>query len=147
MAEEGIPVHHGIGVNDARELELGAWPRMDGRGIFLNVYQSRRFVFDKPYQFTERYDAQDEYFKTVDKLEIDPVRGRAWLRAIVYAAGDLEFFVENRMQARRRTGPNDRDERDARLGPGGVALHRHAYLPRNPGCILSKKHGVAPSRR
>ena len=178
MAEEGIPVHHGIGVRDTRELELGAWPRMGGRGIFLqleglqgvkgmyvvevpargalnperhmydefflviegrgttevwqegsdrrqafewqpgalfmaplnawhrlvnatsspalvlvannappimNIYQSRRFIFDNPHQFTERYNAQDEYFKTVDKLEIDPVRGRAWLRANIYA--------------------------------------------------------------
>ncbi len=35
MAEEGVPVYPGIGFHDVRELELGDWPRMGGRGAFL----------------------------------------------------------------------------------------------------------------
>ena len=35
MDEEGIPIFRGIGVRDTRELELGSWPRLGGRGCFL----------------------------------------------------------------------------------------------------------------
>ncbi len=35
MEEEGIPIHRGIGVYDTRELPLGKWERLGGRGSFL----------------------------------------------------------------------------------------------------------------
>ncbi len=35
MEEEGIPVHRGIGAYDVRDLPLGRWERLGGRGTFL----------------------------------------------------------------------------------------------------------------
>ena len=35
MEEEGIPIFRGIGVYDVRELPLGPWERLGGRGTFL----------------------------------------------------------------------------------------------------------------
>src|SRR5205823_6132899 len=35
IEEEGIPIFRGIGVHDVRELPLGAWRRLGGRGSFL----------------------------------------------------------------------------------------------------------------
>ena len=37
MEEEGIPVFRGIGVRDTRELALGEWKRLGGRGCFLHL--------------------------------------------------------------------------------------------------------------
>jgi quercetin dioxygenase-like cupin family protein len=37
MEEEGIPVYGGIGVYDTRELTLGPWKRLGGRGAFLDL--------------------------------------------------------------------------------------------------------------
>ena len=35
---EGIPVVEGFGVEDVREMRLGAWRRTGGNGAFLNLY-------------------------------------------------------------------------------------------------------------
>ncbi len=37
MKEEGIPIYQGIGVYDTRELQLGPWKRLGGRGAFLDL--------------------------------------------------------------------------------------------------------------
>jgi len=178
MQEEGIPIFRGVGVRDTRELELGDWKRMGGKGMFLalagleglkgmyvlevpprgalnpekhmydefflvvegrgttevwtdgqakphvfewgpgtlfmaplnanhrlvnatsgralliaannappvmNLYQSRRFIFDNPYVFAERFDGSDDYFKPKTDLEAEPVRGRAAIRSNVFS--------------------------------------------------------------
>jgi len=177
MEEEGIPIHRGIGVRDTRDLPLGDWRRLGGRGSFLyldglegvkgmfvvevpsggalnpekhmydefflviegrgstevwtegsgkkhvfewqpgtlflapinswhrlvnatgspalllasnnappvmNIYQSHRFIFDNPYEFTERFDASDDFFRVRTDLEAEPVRGRAAIRSNVF---------------------------------------------------------------
>jgi hypothetical protein len=177
MEEEGIPIFRGIGVSDTRELPLGKWERLGGRGAFLflsgcenvkgmfvvevpargelnpekhvydefflviegrgttevwrdgsskkqvfewqpgtlfmapinayhrlvnatsapalllaannappimNIYQSRRFVFDNPHDFSERYELGGEFFKVNTELEADEVRGRAAVRSNVF---------------------------------------------------------------
>lgn len=38
MRGEGIPVVEGFGVEDVREMKLGAWRRVGGKGAFLNLY-------------------------------------------------------------------------------------------------------------
>ncbi|MDP2647371.1 MAG: cupin domain-containing protein, partial [Desulfobacterales bacterium] len=38
MKKEGLPVIEGHGVEDLRKLELAPWPRMGGKGIFINLY-------------------------------------------------------------------------------------------------------------
>lgn len=37
MGEEAIPVYGGIGLRDVREVALGDWKRMGGRGAFINL--------------------------------------------------------------------------------------------------------------
>lgn len=37
MQEEGIPIFRGIGIYDTRELTLGKWERLGGRGCFLDL--------------------------------------------------------------------------------------------------------------
>ena len=43
----------------------------------MNLVDNPRFVFDCPFDFTERYSGEDDYFKNRDDLEPDPVRGLA----------------------------------------------------------------------
>jgi quercetin dioxygenase-like cupin family protein len=50
----------------------------------MNLYQSRRFVFDNPYHFTERYNLDEDYFKVNTDLEADEVRGRAAIRSNIF---------------------------------------------------------------
>ncbi len=35
---EGVPVVEGYGVEDVREMKLGPWRRMGGKGAFINLY-------------------------------------------------------------------------------------------------------------
>src|SRR3990172_4391143 len=35
LEEEGIPIYRGIGVYDVRQLPLGSWRRLGGRGSYL----------------------------------------------------------------------------------------------------------------
>jgi quercetin dioxygenase-like cupin family protein len=177
MDEEGIPIVTGIGVYDTRDLNLGPWKRLGGKGAFLNldglegvkgmfvvevpaggalnperhmydefflvvegrgstevwregdkkrqvfewqpgtlfmapinayhqivnatnspalliasnnappimnIYQSRHYVFENPYDFRDRYDMGDDFFKAKTDLEADEVRGRAAMRSNVF---------------------------------------------------------------
>jgi hypothetical protein len=177
LEEEGIPIVRGIGVYDTRQMELGDWKRLGGRGAYLyldglsdvkgmyvlevpaggavnpvkqmydefflviegrgttevwregsskkqvfewqpgtlfmaplnawhrhvnatsspalllaannappvfNIYQSRRFIFENPYDATERFGDADDFFKPQSDLEIDEVRGRAAIRSNVF---------------------------------------------------------------
>ncbi len=170
MREEEVPIFYGIGVYDIRQLSLGPWKRMGGRGAFLqldglggikglyvvevpgasalnterhsydeflyvvegrgsteiwqegsarkqvfewqagslftipinthhrlvnaasapalvlaatnappimNIFQNRRFIFDNPFVFRERYDESEDYFKANEALTPDPYKGRA----------------------------------------------------------------------
>ncbi len=37
MEEQNLPIHHGIGVHDIRELPLAPWERMGGQGTFIEL--------------------------------------------------------------------------------------------------------------
>jgi quercetin dioxygenase-like cupin family protein len=170
IAEENIPIVRGLGVYDAREVTLGPWHRMGGRGAYLELdgignknglyiveippggalnaekhmyeevfyviegrgsaeiwtdgnpakkhvfewqksslfspplntwhrlvnaasrpallvaatnappimtmYRSRKFIFDNPFQFDDRFGEQPDYFKPAEKLAIRPENGR-----------------------------------------------------------------------
>lgn len=52
--------------------------------LMINIFQSRRFVFDNPYEFSERWDGSPDFFKAKDDVEHDPVKGRAMLRSGLY---------------------------------------------------------------
>ena len=38
MESEGIPVFRGIGIKSVFDLELADWPRMGGRGSYIQLY-------------------------------------------------------------------------------------------------------------
>jgi quercetin dioxygenase-like cupin family protein len=46
----------------------------------IDTFQNRRFVFDNPFDFSERFDDQDDFFKPRDDLEPHPIQGRAMIR-------------------------------------------------------------------
>jgi quercetin dioxygenase-like cupin family protein len=50
----------------------------------MNVFQSRRFIFENPYEFRERYDESEDFFKAREELEPDPFKGRAILRSNIF---------------------------------------------------------------
>ena len=52
-------------------------------GIF-NTFQSHRFIFENDWDFRERYDMSDDFFKPKTELEMEPVRGRAAIRSNVF---------------------------------------------------------------
>ena len=52
-------------------------------GVF-NIYQSHRFIFENDWDFRERYDMTDDFFKPRGELEKEPVRGRAAIRSNVF---------------------------------------------------------------
>lgn len=200
MEEEGIPIFRGVGVYDTRDLELGPWKRMGGRGSFLfldgladvkgmyvvevpsggalnpekhmydefflviegrgstevwregqpkphvfewqpgtlfsaplnawhrivnatsspalllaatnappvfNIYQSHRYVFENNYDFVERFDGSDDFFKPKTELEAEPVRGRASIRSNVFTdIINCELPLDNqRLPGYRRIQP------------------------------------------
>lgn len=177
MDEEGIPIFRGIGVRDTRDLTLGAWKRLGGRGSFLyldgldslkgmyvvevpsagqlnpekhmydefylviegrgttevwrdgdtkpqvfewqpgtlfmapintwhrlvnattspalvlaannappimNIFNSRSFIFENTFDFSERFDGTADFFKAKTDVEAEPVRGRAAVRSNVF---------------------------------------------------------------
>ncbi len=177
MAEQDIPIFHGIGIYDVRQLPMGPWRRMGGKGSFIelsglsgikgmyavempggaalnpehhlyeefiyvvegrgatevwrtssskrhmfeweagalftipintehrllngssspaiilaatnappimNIFQSEKFVFQNPYQFHERYDENEDYFKSHGEIEAEPMRGRATVVSNVF---------------------------------------------------------------
>ena len=49
----------------------------------LNLFHNPSFVFDNPYDFTDRYDEDQSYFTPRQDLEPHPITGRAVLRSTV----------------------------------------------------------------
>ena len=47
----------------------------------MNLYQSRQGIFENPYEFSDRYEITEDFFKAREDLEMDVVRGRAALSA------------------------------------------------------------------
>jgi len=50
----------------------------------FNIFQSHRFIFDNDWDFRERYEMTDDFFKPRSELEMEPVRGRAAIRSNVF---------------------------------------------------------------
>ena len=50
----------------------------------FNLYQSRRFIFENPADFSDRYQLGEDFFKAVSDIEADEVRGRAAIRSNIY---------------------------------------------------------------
>ena len=52
-------------------------------GVF-NIFQSHRFIFENDWDFSERYEMTDDFFRVNSELEMEPVRGRAAIRSNVF---------------------------------------------------------------
>lgn len=50
----------------------------------MNIFQSHRFVFDNDWDFDDRYNMTDNFFKPNADVETEPVRGRAAIRSNVF---------------------------------------------------------------
>ncbi|HEX9880151.1 MAG TPA: cupin domain-containing protein [Candidatus Binatia bacterium] len=46
----------------------------------MNLFMNTDFVFNCPYDFKDRYDARDDYYRPAEDIEPDPVRGLAMRR-------------------------------------------------------------------
>ena len=46
----------------------------------MNMFPNRSFIFDNPFEFTDRYDEQDEYFRPTAEIEPHPIRHTGLLR-------------------------------------------------------------------
>jgi quercetin dioxygenase-like cupin family protein len=50
----------------------------------MNIFQSHRFVFDNDWDFHERYEMSDDFFRPQTDIVSDPVRSRAAIRSNVF---------------------------------------------------------------
>ena len=63
----------------------------------MNLFQSQNFIFNTPYDFTDRYDESSDYYKPNDDIEPDPVRGLAMRRTnIMPDIINCELPMDNR---------------------------------------------------
>jgi len=46
----------------------------------MNLFDNANFIFNNDFSFTDRYSGNDDYFKSVEDVEPDPVRGLAMRR-------------------------------------------------------------------
>jgi hypothetical protein len=73
----------------------------------FNIYQSHRYIFENNYDFVERFDGSDDFFKPKSELEAEPVRGRASIRSNVFTdIINCELPLDNqRLPGYRRIQP------------------------------------------
>jgi hypothetical protein len=63
----------------------------------FNLVDNVKFIFDNPFEFTDRYSGQEDYFKSVEDIEPDPVRGLAMRRTnFVPDLVNCELPLDNR---------------------------------------------------
>ncbi len=74
----------------------------------MNLYDNVEFIFNCPFQFTDRYAGADDYFKTRDDIEPDPIRGLAMRRTnFIPDIIRCELPLDNRRSpGYRRVEPN-----------------------------------------
>jgi len=63
----------------------------------MNLYSNTDFIFNCPYDFKDRFDPTDDYYKPREEIEPDPVRGLAMRRTnIIPDIVDCELPLDNR---------------------------------------------------
>ena len=101
----------------------------------MNLFDNPNFVFNCPYNFTDRYSGEDDFFKPNDDVEPDPVRGLAMRRTnFIPDLINCELPLDNRRSpGYRRVEPRmaeqpllfvDRPARDRPLLQGAQARGR-----------------------
>jgi mannose-6-phosphate isomerase-like protein (cupin superfamily) len=74
----------------------------------MNLLDNKEFIFNCPYEFTERFSGAEDYFKPKDDLEPDPVRGLAMRRTnLIPDIVNTQLPLDNRRSpGYRRVEPN-----------------------------------------
>ena len=119
-----IPVNASYRLVNATGSPALAGRRQQRAAGAFNIFQSHRFIFDNDWDFRERFDMSDDFFKPKSDLEMEPVRGRAAIRSNVFPD-----IVNCRAAARQSAGaglsPHPADLQ--RLHSG--RRHRRLHLP------------------
>ena len=96
----------------------------------MNLVDNPHFVFNCPYDFTDRYSGQDDYFKAKDDLEPDPVRGLAMKRT-----NFIPEIINCEMPLDNRRSPGYR-----RMEPEMAGQRFHLWIGQHETGRYSKAH-------
>lgn len=81
-AEEGIPVHSGLAVDDINDLATGKWARTTERGALINLYGMEGIVDPQLHELTPEGETMRRSWTAVHRMRC-PRRGgrlRGWVR-------------------------------------------------------------------
>jgi len=96
----------------------------------MNLFDNLSFVFDCPFNFTDRYDGSSNYFKSNDDVAPDPVRGLAMRRTNFIAdIINCELPLDNRRSPGYR-----------RLQPDMAGQRFHLWIGQHEPGRYSKAH-------
>ena len=96
----------------------------------MNLFDNPRFVFECPFNFTDRYSGEDDYFKSRDDLEPDPVRGLAMRRT-----NFMPDIINCEMPLDNRRSPGYR-----RIEPEMAGQRFHLWIGQHETGRYSKAH-------
>ena len=96
----------------------------------INLVDNLRFVFDCPFNFTERYSGDDDYFKPKDDIEPDPVRGLAMRRT-----NFMPDIINSELPLDNRRSPGYR-----RIEPDMASQRFHLWIGQHENGRYSKAH-------
>ncbi len=96
----------------------------------MNLYDNPKFVFECPFDFTDRYSGADDYFQNKDDLEPDPVRGLAMRRT-----NFMPDIVNCEMPLDNRRSPGYR-----RIEPEMAGQRFHLWIGQHETGRYSKAH-------
>jgi quercetin dioxygenase-like cupin family protein len=96
----------------------------------INLVDNLRFVFDCPFNFTERYSGENDYFIQKDDIEPDPVRGLAMKRTNYMAD-----IINTELPLDNRRSPGYR-----RVQPDMGGQRFHLWIGQHENGRYSKAH-------
>lgn len=96
----------------------------------INLMDNLRFVFDCPFNFTERYSGNEDYFLQKDDIEPDPVRGLAMKRTNFMAD-----IINSELPLDNRRSPGYR-----RIQPEMGRQRFHLWIGQHENGRYSKAH-------
>ncbi|MFN3890573.1 MAG: cupin domain-containing protein [Beijerinckiaceae bacterium] len=96
----------------------------------INLVDNLRFVFDCPFNFTERYSGENDYFIQKDDIEPDPVRGLAMKRTNYMAD-----IINTELPLDNRRSPGYR-----RIQPDMGGQRFHLWIGQHENGRYSKAH-------
>lgn len=96
----------------------------------INLVDNLRFVFDCPFNFTERYSGDNDYFVQKDDIEPDPIRGLAMKRTNYMAD-----IINTELPLDNRRSPGYR-----RIQPEMGSQRFHLWIGQHENGRYSKAH-------